>query len=111
MAAASESLTLTDGTVYRFQFTFSGTTALQSITDRFGNKVTIQRDSNLRIQRITSPNGRWLEFSYSGTGTLITQVRDSLGRTVGYMCRVEHRHPHGERQAAWSSSRRHPPRS
>jgi RHS repeat-associated protein len=77
-------LTWPDGTVYIFQTLFSGQNALQSITDRFGNKVTIQRDASLRITRITSPNGRWLEFSYNGTAAQIIQVRDSLGRTVGY---------------------------
>lgn len=77
-------ITLTNGTIYGFQSVFSGTTVLASITDRFGNKLTIQRDSNLRITRVTSPNGRWLEFSYSGSATQVTQIRDSLGRIAGY---------------------------
>jgi len=49
------------------------------------NRVNIQRsDTDDRdIIRITSPNGRNLQFSYDGSHR-ITQVSDSIGRTVFY---------------------------
>ena len=40
---------------------------------------------NLLISRITSPNGRWVEFTWDPGGQwYITQVRDNAGRTVNY---------------------------
>ena len=78
-------LTLKDGTVYEFRIDWAPEiVVLQSITDRFGNKLSILRDADRRITKIFSPNGRWIEFSYSGTDAKIRQLRDSLGRTVGY---------------------------
>jgi RHS repeat-associated protein len=75
-------LTLRNGTVYAF----GNGTGLKSVRDRHGNQVTLTRDGSNRITRITSPNGRWLAFTY-GDATYpnsITQVTDNLGRTITY---------------------------
>ena len=94
------SLTLKDGTVYAFPESCGGCPSggVNEIRDRHGNKVTIARagvngfgDPFGNITRITSPNGRWIEFTYDdGTqncaiaNTCITQVKDNIGRTVIY---------------------------
>ena len=82
-------ITLVDGTVY--QFTASGEIGpyLMGIRDRAGNQLTISRTmpgNNVPITRITSPNGRWVDFSYIAVNTvpLISQIRDNLGRTASY---------------------------
>jgi RHS repeat-associated protein len=60
------------------------------IRDRQGNQLTITRGleaQNQRIQRITSPSGRWVEFTWTGdiaTGFLVTELRDNIGRVVSY---------------------------
>lgn len=74
-------LTLKDGTVY----VFGDTTPLRAIRDRYGNKISITRANGQsgNITRISSPNGRWMEFSYDGSNR-ITQVRDLIGRAVNY---------------------------
>jgi len=74
-------VTLKDGTVY----VFGDTTPLQSIRDRYGNKILITRAGGQsgNITRISSPNGRWMEFSYDGSNR-ITQARDLIGRAVNY---------------------------
>jgi len=84
-------LTLRDGTVY--QFTFNGD--LASITDRFGNVLTLTRELILaagipspkpwgKIQRITGPSGRWIDLTYDPQ-TRIVQAIDHQGRAVGYV--------------------------
>ena len=82
-------ITLRDGTIY--QFTASGDFGplLMGIRDRAGNQLTISRTmpgNNRPITRITSPNGRWVDFTYITVNTvlLISQLRDNLGRTVSY---------------------------
>lgn len=57
--------------------------ALLSITDRYGNKVTLTRDSNGNLTRILSPGGRYIEFSYDPSNR-ITQATDNINRTVQY---------------------------
>jgi len=54
---------LKDGTVY----VFGETAPLQAIRDRYGNTITIthQYDQTGPITRVTSPHGRWFEFSYT----------------------------------------------
>jgi RHS repeat-associated protein len=59
------------------------------IRDRVGNQLTITRampGNNVPITRITSPNGRWVDFTYTTINTVIviSQIRDNLGRTVSY---------------------------
>lgn len=85
------SLKLLDGTTYHFfsvsvccnQLTHHYLTGLDWIQDRYGNKLTIVRDSAYQIQKIVSPNGRWVSFTYDSSSH-ITQARDSVGRTVSY---------------------------
>lgn len=74
-------LTLTDGTVY----VFGERAPLQAIRDRYGNTVTITHASGQtgNVTRVTSPNGRWFDFTYD-TSDRITQVKDNSGRVVTY---------------------------
>ena len=79
-------IALKDGTVYEFVAGNPGS-LLTAIRDRVGNRLTIARygPHNLLISRITSPNGRWVEFTWDPGGQwFITQVRDNAGRTVSY---------------------------
>jgi YD repeat-containing protein len=80
-------LKLKDGTVYTFKgqanTTRPGQTGLLSIRDRNGNTTIITRDSAGNVNRITSPNNRWIEFTYDASNR-ITQARDNIGRTVNY---------------------------
>jgi RHS repeat-associated protein len=74
-------LTLRDGTVY----VFGDMDPLQAIRDRYGNTVTISHASGQsgNVTRVTSPNGRWLAFTYDASDR-ITAVHDNIGRTVQY---------------------------
>lgn len=75
-----------DGTIYRFRQSAPGP-VLENIEDRHGNKLTTARfgSHGIRIGRLTSPNGRWVDFTYDAAGVgLITQARDNSGRTVSY---------------------------
>jgi RHS repeat-associated protein len=80
-------LALKNGTVYSFPEGFQATNpasvALIGITDRYGNKLTITRDSNYNITQITSPNGRWIQLQHDSSNR-ITQIQDDLSRTVTY---------------------------
>ncbi|MGH7751520.1 MAG: hypothetical protein ACREN5_01785, partial [Gemmatimonadales bacterium] len=89
-AAESWTLTLLDGTVSTF--TYNGD--LQSITDRFGNALTLTREmlpqpafgGNRpwgKIQRITGPSGRWIDLTYDAASRIV-QAADHLGRVVAY---------------------------
>ena len=74
-------LTLKDGTVY----VFGENAPLQAIRDRNGNQITLTRSNGQggNILRVTSPNGRWLGFTYDGAGR-ITRAQDNAGRSVQY---------------------------
>lgn len=74
-------LTLKDGMVY----VFGNNAPLQSIRDRYGNQIMITRTGGQtgNITRITSPNGRWIDFTYDA-GNRITEAKDSIGRVVAY---------------------------
>jgi RHS repeat-associated protein len=92
-------LTLRDGTTYLFPdsdpsgpappFDQAGA-ALVGIRDRFGNSVSLTRDTGdrwYRLKRITSSNGRWIELSYQGDATngyVIDKATDNAGRQVLY---------------------------
>jgi RHS repeat-associated protein len=80
-------LTLKDGSVYTFPDSDSATVprraACTSMRNRFGETLSLTRDSNSNLTRITTPNGRWVEFTYD-TSNRITQAKDNIGRTVGY---------------------------
>jgi RHS repeat-associated protein len=86
-AGASWVLTTKYGTKYYFPEAFGQTSpgkmALMGIRDRYGNTVTIARDSSGNITQISSPNGRSITFQHD-TSNRITQVQDNLGRTVLY---------------------------
>lgn len=60
---------------------------LVGIRDRYGNVLELTRDDNVTalgtLREITSPNGRWIHFSYDAS-TRITQATDNAGRTVTY---------------------------
>lgn len=72
-------VTLLDGTKYLFPHAGS---PLQAIRDRHGNEIRLTWESGL-LRRVTSPNGRWIAFTY-GTGGRVSQVSDNIGRTVSY---------------------------
>jgi YD repeat-containing protein len=79
-------LTLRDGTVY----VFGHAAPLQAIRDRYGNQITVSWSAvnafgagTGNITRLTSPNGRWIAFTYDASNR-VTQATDNLGRTVGY---------------------------
>src|SRR5438093_2081813 len=61
---------------------------LQAIRDRAGNRLSITRGggNSRRIQSITSPNGRWVEFTHDPAPGVdrVTQIKDNSGRTVSY---------------------------
>jgi len=83
-------ITLKNGTVLFFETVGppSGTFFHQFLTDvrdRYGNQITITRNSSndQDITQITSPNGRYLQFSYDSSHR-ITQIKDNIGRTVSY---------------------------
>jgi RHS repeat-associated protein len=74
-------LVLKDGTIYFFP----DMGRLQYIRDRYGNKVTVTRAGGTtgNITQLTSPNGRWMRFTYDGSNR-VTQAKDNIGRTVNY---------------------------
>lgn len=80
-------LTLHNGTVYEFPDAENAPTprqaAMVAMRDRYGNSYVLTRDSNRNLTKITSPNGRYIEFTYD-TANRITQARDNIGRTVNY---------------------------
>ncbi len=78
-----------DGTIYSFPEAFQkvvpGCQALVGITDRYGNQVKITRngDANCTIAQITSPSGRYIQFTYD-TSYRVKTATDNLGRQVVY---------------------------
>lgn len=71
-------MTLKDGSVY--DFGLSG--YVVRMQDRFGNRLTFTWSGG-QLQRIVSPNGRYVDFSYD-TLSRITQVEDLTGRVWRY---------------------------
>jgi RHS repeat-associated protein len=80
-------LTTKNGMNYYFPDSFSQTNpakmALVGIRDRYGNTVTVTRDSSGNVTQITSPNGRSITFQHD-TSNRITQAQDNTSRTVLY---------------------------
>src|SRR6266852_700468 len=77
-----------NGTVWTFPDSFHNSiinqAAITSIQDRFGNLVSIARNSsNGNITQIISPNGRWLQFTYNSNNN-INQITDNTGKSVTY---------------------------
>jgi RHS repeat-associated protein len=79
-----------DGTSWGFPESANATTgtraSMEFIQDRYGNTLNINRNfSNGTgdITQITSPNGRWLQFTYDSCNR-IQQITDNMGRTTNY---------------------------
>jgi len=112
-------LKLKNGTIYGFPA--NGTTpaasALVSIADRYGNQLTITRDPTTNnITQITSPNGRWVQFTHDSSNRL-TQASDDLGRTVtytydtcgsGFLCSVKDANNNSETYSYFTSGNADP---
>ncbi|WP_194714285.1 RHS repeat-associated core domain-containing protein [Noviherbaspirillum soli] len=64
------------------QFAFSLYGRLESIADRLGNQVTVSGSTG-QIQRIATPNGRYLDFSYDSANR-ISRILDIAGRAWTY---------------------------
>jgi RHS repeat-associated protein len=66
-------------------FMFGEVAPLQAIRDRYGNTLTLTRESgqNGNITRITSPHGRWVKLSYDESNR-ITDAVDNGGRHLEY---------------------------
>ena len=79
-------LTQKDQTVYRF----SASGRLEWVQDRNANRTTLGYDDQGRLVSVTEPAGRALTLAYTSpvSSTLISQVTDPLGRTVGYTYNV-----------------------
>ena len=78
-------LTRTDGIV----FVFGENAPLQRIRDSYGNTINISRASINsfgspigNITRVTSPNGKYIDFTYSGNRVI--KATDNIGREVNY---------------------------
>ncbi|GAB3248526.1 hypothetical protein GCM10027456_20790 [Kineosporia babensis] len=78
-------ITFKDGRVWYFGYYHGYLTAQ---TDRHGNTLTVERDYyNGRAYKITSPNNRWIQFTYKSCGSgyqCIGQAKDNTSRTVKY---------------------------
>ncbi|HKV12861.1 MAG TPA: RHS repeat-associated core domain-containing protein [Thermoanaerobaculia bacterium] len=57
--------------------------ALLEYRDRWGNEITLDRDSNGNLTRVTSPDGRWIELTYDASDR-VAEARDNSGRVVTY---------------------------
>ncbi|MDB5932961.1 MAG: hypothetical protein JWQ01_305 [Massilia sp.] len=85
--AGSWELKLKDGTAFTFPDAEGNAVprraAVRAIRDRFGSSLTLERDSLSNLTRITSPSGRYLEFTYDDSARII-QARDNIGRASSY---------------------------
>lgn len=63
--------------------TISQGAAPLSIIDRHGNEVFFQRGINYNLIKISSPNGRWIKFSYDANNRIV-QAQDNANRVVSY---------------------------
>jgi RHS repeat-associated protein len=79
-------LTKKDGTVFCFPDSDASnnarTAAPTGMKDRHGNTLIFTRDGS-NLTQITSPNGRWIQFTYD-TSNRIIQAKDNINRTVSY---------------------------
>lgn len=80
-------LKLKDGTAFTFPDAEGNSVpryaAVRAIRDRFGNALILDRDNAGNLTRITSPGGRYLEFTYDASAR-VTQAKDNIGRTSSY---------------------------
>jgi len=70
-----------DGAVYEF----GNFTPLRAIRDRFGNELRITRSNGAsgRVTQLTTPNGRWVKFTYDAASR-VSEARDNGGRRAAY---------------------------
>jgi RHS repeat-associated protein len=86
-------VTLADGS----KMTFANPAYLTSVTDPYGNTIDINRVDEYtgnpdagQIATVTTPSGRWLEFTYGSCGSqtngveCVSKVVDNSGRTLSY---------------------------
>lgn len=76
-------VTLTDGTIYEL----GPDGHLIGVTDRHNNHIEITRNGSL-VERITSDNGRYIDFTYDVENRISTIV-DIAGRTWNYTYNVD----------------------
>lgn len=81
LAKSSSGFTLLNP--HGMQWTFNLAGALQSIADRYGNKVQFTYDSSKRLAQAADSLGRPLTFAYDSNGH-ITSVQDFSGRRTAY---------------------------
>lgn len=64
---------------------FGDGASLQSMQDRYGNKITIfhANEQKGNITRVVSPNERFIDFTYDASNRII-EAKDNIGRTVSY---------------------------
>jgi RHS repeat-associated protein len=81
-------ITQKDGTRYVFNgghASYGGKNVLLSMQDRYGNALAFSYDSYNRLSKVTSPSGRWIQFTYvNNSSPLVDHVSDNTGRTVHY---------------------------
>src|SRR5258708_11826064 len=57
---------------------------LSDITDRYGNTIQFTWDlATQNLTRVTSPNARWLAFTYDSSNRIV-QATDNSGRSYAY---------------------------
>lgn len=76
-------VTLKDGRRLAFSYYQS---RLKWIEDRYGNRITVFRDGSNRIDRLVSPQGRYITLAHqhSSCSSCITTATDNIGRVVHY---------------------------
>lgn len=85
---AAWSLTLRDGSIYRFPEamgnTRPGLSGVIAYVDPNGNTVVVERNGPWNnVSRLVSTNGRYIAFNYDAAGR-VSQVVDNAGRTAAY---------------------------
>jgi RHS repeat-associated protein len=66
-----------------FGCTSARAAALVGYKDRWNNEITLERDSNRNLTRVTSPDGRSIELTYDSSNR-VTEACDNIGRFVRY---------------------------
>ena len=77
-----------DGTRWFFDegssATRPGQAGLLQIEDRYGNYLSITRDTAGNVTKILSSSGRWIEFTNDAVNNRISQAKDNINRTYSY---------------------------
>jgi YD repeat-containing protein len=81
-------LRLRDGSLYIFPESYHGKRgvdgALIELRDPNSQKVTMQRDERRNLQKISTPNQRWIKFEHDTADRIMT-AQDDQGRKVTYL--------------------------